>query len=99
MKDSFNYISNDPNFVYNNSNQTYSSELNFGLASTGPSFEKTRTITEFNYANNVATLTYNVKVVYDSTNLADPTDNVSTRNYQIKLVKENGNLRISEINQ
>ena len=97
MRDNYNYISNDVNFVYNDSNQTYSSGLNFGLSSTGPSYKKTRTITDFNYADNVATLIYNVKVVYDSTELVDTENVVDIRIYKIKLIRENSNLRINEI--
>ena len=42
-------------------------------------------------------MTYTVKIVYDSTQLANPDDNVTIRNYKIKIVKYNGILRISDI--
>ena len=48
MRNNFNYISNDKNFVYDSANQTYSSGLNFDLSSPGPSYVKTRTMSDFN---------------------------------------------------
>lgn len=97
MRNNFNYISNDKNFVYDSANQTYSSGLNFDLSSPGPSYVKTRTMSDFNFADGVASVTYTVKIVYDSTQLANPDDNVTIRNYKIKIVKDNGILRISDI--
>ena len=95
-KDGNNYIFSK-NFVYDSANQTYSSGLNFDLSSPGPSYVKTRTMSDFNFADGVASVTYTVKIVYDSTQLANPDDNVTIRNYKIKIVKDNGILRISDI--
>lgn len=96
MKDNFEYINNDSKFVYDSSNQTIYSELNFGLFGIGPSIKKTKSIVDFNYDKDIdtATLTYNVKVAYDEV-LADPED----RTYNIKLIKVNEELRIKEIAQ
>ena len=54
-------------------------------------------MSDFNFADGVASVTYTVKIVYDSTQLANPNDNVTVRNYKIKIVKDNGILRISGI--
>ena len=97
MKDNFDYIYNNTNFfVYDSTNKTYQSGLNFGLFSSSPSFEKTKTIENFSYESGVASLTYNVKVTYDASLVAD---NVSIRNYHIKLIKVNEELRIKSISE
>ena len=78
MNENFEYIytSTNSGFEYDSTSQTYRSLLNFGLFSTGPAFEKTKVIESFNYDSGVASLTYQFKIVYDSTYLANPDDNM-----------------------
>ena len=99
MNENFEYIytSTNSGFEYDSTSQTYRSLLNFGLFSTGPAFEKTKVIESFNYDSGVASLTYQFKIVYDSTYLANPDDNTKVYNYQIELIKVNEELRIKSI--
>ena len=97
MKDNFDYIHSDNSFEYDSTNKTYRSLLNFGLFSPGPSFDKTRIIENFNYEADVATVTYQVKVTHDTSQLVTPEDVVNIKNYNIKLVKVNNELRIQSI--
>lgn len=99
MNENFEYIytSTNSGFEYDSTSQTYRSLLNFGLFSTGPAFEKMKVIESFNYDSGVASLTYQVKIVYDSTYLANPDDNTKVYNYQIELIKVNEELRIKSI--
>lgn len=99
MNENFEYIytSTNSGFEYDSASQTYRSLLNFGLFSTGPAFEKTKVIENFNYDSGVASLTYQVKIVYDSTYLANPDDNTKVYTYQIELIKVNEELRIKSI--
>ena len=97
MKDNFDYIHSDNSFEYDSTNKTYRSLLNFGLFSPGPSFDKTRIIEKFNYEADVATVTYQVKVTYDTSQLVTPEDAVNIKTYNIKLVRVNNELRIQSI--
>lgn len=99
MNENFEYIytSTNSGFEYDSTSQTYRSLLNFGLFSTGPAFEKMKVIESFNYDSGVASLTYQFKIVYDSTYLANPDDNTKVYNYQIELIKVNEELRIKSI--
>ena len=97
MKDNFDYIHSDNSFEYDSTNKTYRSLLNFGLFSPGPSFDKTRIIENFNYEADVATVTYQVKVTHDTSQLVTPEDVVNIKNYNIKLVRVNNELRIQSI--
>lgn len=99
MRDNYDFITKDDRFVYDSSNQTYSSALDWGLFGTFIPFEKTREITGFNYSNNIATFNYCVKLIYDPKEHPDPENNIETTNYAIKLVKQNGVLRIYEISK
>lgn len=99
MRDNYDFITKDDRFVYDSSNQTYSSALDWGLFGTFIPFEKTREITDFNYSNNIATFNYCVKLIYDPKEHPDPENNIETTNYAIKLVKQNGVLRIYEISK
>ena len=100
MRDSFDYITDDSNFVYDTDSQTYRSGLNFGL--TGPylPFERTITINDFDYHDGVATFTYVIKhIITDTEYLADPNDNVHTNTYYVKLARENNVLRVKELSK
>ena len=97
MKDNFDYIYSDNSFEYDSTNKTYRSLLNFGLFSPGPSFDKNRIIENFSYEADVATVTYQVKVTYDTSQLVTLEDAVNIKNYNIKLVRVNNELRIQSI--
>ena len=97
MKDNYEYISTDGNFEYDSYAKTYSSGLEFGLFSSGPTFKKTRKVKDFYYGSGVAKLTYQVKIVYDKSQFENANDNVSVNSYHIKLIKKGGELRIKSI--
>ena len=98
MKDNFQYITTDSNFVYDSANKTFSSKLDFGLSYIGPNIiERTADITQFDVVDGEAQLVYNVKTVKDSSMFANPDDAVSDLNYKINIVKIDGELRIKSI--
>ena len=95
-RDNFNYVTNDTNFTYDSEKKTFSSSLEFGLFdSLGPSFTKSREVTDFDAKEGVATLTYVVTYEYDKTD--DRTigmNNPEIRKYSIELIKVSNELRI-----
>ena len=100
MRDSFDYITDNPNFVYDADSQTYRSGLNFGLTGPHLPFERTITINDFDYHDGVATFNYVIKhVITDTEYLADPNDNVHINTYHVKLVRENNVLRVKELSK
>ena len=98
MRDNFDYITDDSNFVYNSSNQTFTSGLYFELFGMSFLTDKTKEITDFSYSDNVATLSYRITCTFDS-KMVDPNYSEKIDNYNIKLVNENGVLRIHEISK
>ena len=98
-RENFSYVTDDVNFSYDSEKKTFSSALEFGLFDDlGPSFTKTREITEFDAKEDVAALTYVVTLEYDKTD--DRTINMTNplvRTYSIELIKVNNELRIKSV--
>lgn len=101
MNDDFDYVKGREGIIvkYDESNKTITATINIGLFGTAPEFKKTKSITEFNFENNIADLVYNINNTYiepieDSNGNTIVENNI---NYHIKLAKVNNEIRIKEI--
>lgn len=104
MDSNYNYIPDDPNFSYDATTETFSSRLNFGVFSEGPTV-LSRTAEIINYDivdDNEIDFDYRITTVYDPDSMYDTysvknMDNTSKLTYAITLIRINDELRISYI--